>query len=136
MNIEDKISLSRIRLEKANTALKSARLMLENGDYLGANNRIYYAMLYAIKALVIFKDFDSKKHIRIIGFFNKEYVKNGFFNIKYGKLTNKVKRLRESSDYDDFYIVDKEDTNNIYFEVEEFVKEVSSFISSYKLESE
>ena len=124
MNIEDKISLSKIRLEKAYSALKSAKLMIDNDDFLGANNRIYYAMLYAIKALVITKDFDSKKHIQVIGFFNREFIKNGHLDKKYGKLTNKIKRLRESSDYDDFYVIDKEDTKNSYNEIKDFIKVV------------
>lgn len=42
------------------------------------------------------------------GNFNKEYVASGMFPREIGRLLGMMQRVREKSDYDDFYIASKE----------------------------
>lgn len=43
-----------------------------------------------------------------MAYFNKEYVASGIFPREIGRLIGMMQRVREKSDYDDFYIASKE----------------------------
>ena len=128
MTKKEKVALSAIRFEKAMITLNSAKLDIRSNDFLSANNRIYYAMFYAVRAVVIFKEFDSKKHNRVIGFFNKEFISTNIISKEYGKIINRIKRVREQSDYDDFYIIEKDDTIKNYENVNRFINVIKELI--------
>jgi len=49
---ETREGLSKYRLEKAKESLKSSKLLYDNNDLIGANNRAYYSIFYAIKAVL------------------------------------------------------------------------------------
>ena len=53
--------LAKFRLSKAKETLNTAELILKNGkDYTSANNRAYYAIFYAIRAVLALEQKDFK----------------------------------------------------------------------------
>lgn len=73
-------------LHKANTALSSARLLLQSGDADGACNRAYYAMFDAARAaLMAYQDSDEvlslKTHSGLISSFSLQLVKPGMIDM-------------------------------------------------------
>lgn len=50
------------RLQTARSDLKSARILLEAGEYRGANNRAYYAIFHAINAVHAVSGKAYKRH--------------------------------------------------------------------------
>lgn len=54
------------------------------------------------------KTIDFKRHKDVMVYFNKEYVASGVFPREIGRLIGMMQRVREKSDYDDFYIASKE----------------------------
>lgn len=91
-------------LHKANTALSSARLLLQSGDADGACNRAYYAMFDAARAaLMAYQDSDEvlslKTHSGLISSFSLQLVKPGLIDMEMGKALNKVEDLRLIADY-------------------------------------
>lgn len=91
-------------LQKANTALLSAKLLLRSGDVDGACNRAYYAMFDAARAaLMAFQDSNEvlslKTHSGLITSFSLQLVKPGIIDIELGKALNKVEDLRLIGDY-------------------------------------
>ncbi len=91
-------------LHKANTALSSAKLLLESGDADGACNRAYYTMFDAARAaLMAFQKSDEvltiKTHSGLISSFSLQLVKPGLIDIELGKALNKVEDLRLIADY-------------------------------------
>ena len=105
MQFSDKAALSKIRFDKAKDCLKAARMMLDTQDYLFASNRSYYAVFHAMRAVLVYDDFDSKKHSGIIAEFRKRYIKTGVFEEKISKIIGNQFDMRAHSDYDDFYVV-------------------------------
>lgn len=101
--------LSRYRMAKAKEDLDTARENLENGKYRASVNRSYYAVFHALRAVTALDHFDSGKHSGIIAFFNQHYVKAGIFDKDISKMVDSCYRMREKADYDDFYLVAKED---------------------------
>ena len=46
----------------------------EGKDFSSANNRAYYAIFYAIRAVLAIEEIDFKRHKDVLAYFNKEYV--------------------------------------------------------------
>jgi uncharacterized protein (UPF0332 family) len=106
----------RYRLEQAQTALEDARFLLENGrSAQSIINRAYYAMFYAVLALLQQGGNVPRKHAGVISLFDREYVVRGIFPKDLSKDFHKAFQLRQVSDY---YIAgppsheDAEDTLN------------------------
>ena len=100
--------LSAYRLKQAEDTLKIAEYSLKEHIYKDAVNRSYYVAFYAIKAVLALGTVDFRRHKDVMAYFNKEYVAAGIFPKALGKKLGALQRLREKSDYDDFYIASKE----------------------------
>lgn len=121
--------LVKYRMERAQETIKIAKELLEKGYYKEANNRSYYAVFYAIKAVYAFQNKDFRKHKTVLAEFNKEFVAEGIFPRSFGRKISKLAIVREHSDYEDFYIVTKEQSNEQYTVAEELVDAISSYIT-------
>ena len=73
-------------------------------------------------------DFDSSKHSGIISFFNKNYVKNEIFDKNISKLIDSAYRLRERADYQDFYIVSKEQAEEQISKAEVVIESIKAYL--------
>ena len=63
MSEQEKIqALVRYRMEQAAEALASADALFEGGFYRGTVNRAYYAMFYAVLALLALRGLGTSKH--------------------------------------------------------------------------
>ena len=103
------MDLAKYRLARAKEDLETAEDNLGNGKYRASVNRSYYAVFHSIRAVTALEHFDSSKHSGIIAFFNQHYVKPGIFDKELSKMIDSCYRLREKADYDDFYLVVKDD---------------------------
>lgn len=123
-------ALSRVRLENAKERIEYAHKILEIGDYKTVANRSYYAVFAAMRAVLALDGFDSKKHSGIISQFRKEYIKTGLFPIELSGIIDALVEIRQGSDYDDFYIVSKEEIVEQLHNAEKFVKETEKFLTN------
>lgn len=101
--------LAKYRLEQAKENLEEAEALFNINKFKGANNRAYYSIFHAIKAILALEQTDFKKHSSVIAYFNKEYINKGIFSKELGKKVSEARFYREKSDYVDFYIVTKEE---------------------------
>ena len=125
----DKIKiLSDYRLEKAKQDLETARITFEHNKLAQSTNRSYYAIFHALRALLAYDKFDSKKHSSIIGYFNKAYIANGKIDRVYYKMLAKAFDIRTKSDYQDFYIVNREEAKNQLKNAEEFIRMIELYL--------
>lgn len=115
-----KSDYSKYRLERAKEDLEAAHMLFDNGQYRVANNRAYYAMFHAMRALLVFNNFDSSKHSGIIAEFRKLYIKEGLLPVEISKMIGAAFTIRNASDYDDMFIASKSDTK-VQIENAEFV---------------
>ena len=109
------------RLETAKNDLKSARVLLAIEDYKGANNRAYYSIFHAINAVHAVSGKAYKRHKDALANFNKEYVKTSIFPREMGRKIGQAEEIRHASDYDDFYIASKEESEQQILTAEEFL---------------
>lgn len=92
---------ARYRLERAKQDLSDAKFNYENRRYLNANNRAYYSIFHAIKAVLALEKVDFKKHKDVLAYFNQYYIKTEKFPKIISKKISQANKVREDSDYDD-----------------------------------
>lgn len=130
MLASDMKSLSDVRYEHALEDLKAAELLLEKEQYKSAVNRSYYSIFHAIRAVLAYDDIDSKKHSGIISSFQRLYIKTGIFNKEFSKIITDSFEIRSDSDYDDFYVISKEDVINQVSNAKKFLLAIKSFLDN------
>ena len=106
---EEKIILSKTRLDIAKERISFADEILALGDYKTVANRSYYAVFSAMRAVLALDGFDSKKHSGIIAEFRKNYLKTEKLPKKLSPMIEALVEIRQGSDYDDFYVISKEE---------------------------
>ena len=124
--------LSEYRLSKAKQDLLAAKLLFDNNHYAQSLNRSYYTIFHAVRSLLAFDKFDSKKHSGIISYFINNYVKSGMIDEKYSQMLTKAQRLRLDSDYDDLYVADKETAKKQLDDAKEFISLIEDYINQNK----
>lgn len=119
------------RLQTARSDLKSARILLEAGEYRGANNRAYYAIFHAINAVHAVSGKAYKRHKDAIGSFDKDYVKTEIFPREIGRKIAEAEEIRHVSDYDDFYIASREESQRQVAVAEEFLQMAEQYCMAH-----
>jgi uncharacterized protein (UPF0332 family) len=102
-------TLSRYRLSRADETISAAEALIVQGYYLDAINRTYFAIFQLVRAVLALDGVDFKKHSAVISYFQREYVKTGKFNTAVSKYINAAFKIRNDSDYEDFFIVSRSD---------------------------
>ena len=115
------------RLQTAKADLKSAKILLDAEEYKGANNRAYYAIFHSINAIHALEGKAYKRHKDALGTFNKDYVKMGIFPREIGRKIGEAEEIRHASDYDDFYIASREESERQIAVAEEFIELVEAY---------
>jgi len=126
---EDIEALMKYRLGRSKEDIEAAKLLIKNNSLYGANNRVYYAVFHAILAVQSNDNINSKRHGQIIGEFNRNYIKTNIFPKDLGRQIDKIQSIRHSSDYDDFYIPDKQETKQNIKIAEEIVKVAEKYLT-------
>ena len=107
-------NLTMYRLANAKEKLESAKLLLDAGKYKDSIGRSYYAIFTSLRAVLSKDGVDFSKHAGVIAYFQKEYIKTGIFEKKYSKYVQTAFQIRNSCDYDDFFIASKQDAEEQY----------------------
>jgi uncharacterized protein (UPF0332 family) len=92
-------------LQKAETNLKSAKVLLDLGDTDSACSRAYYAMYDAARACLAWASIEPargefKSHQGLIAAFGLHLVKPGLFPVEIGKAFQNVQTMRQMADYE------------------------------------
>lgn len=121
--------LSKYRLEQAKQCIKSAEVLYGIDDYKGAANRSYYSIFHAMRSVLALEATDFKKHSAVISYFRKTYIKTGLFNVDLSDIISEAFDIRSDSDYDDFYLVSKEDIQTQIKNAKYFCEEIEKYIN-------
>ena len=121
-------NLAKYRLEKAQSDFEASKILLESGLFAQALNRSYYSIFHAVRSILAFEQFDSKKHSGIIAYFNHNFVSTGIFDKTYSKILMGAEIIRNKSDYNDFYIASKDDAEKQLQNAKRFINAMSVYI--------
>lgn len=115
-------------LDLANYELKSAKILLDSGQYRDSITHSYYAMYSSAKALLLTKDYVAKTHEGLIMVFGREFICDGDFSkIIFAYLTE-ARSMRIDTSYDSLAKFSKDDAEEKYFNAEDFIAEIEKFL--------
>lgn len=126
---ENRFDLAFYRTERAKECLKDAKFLLENESFRSAANRAYYAVFHAARAVMALDGEDRKKHSGIISYFQEHYVKTGIFENIYSNILQNAFIVRQESDYNDFYVISKEESEQQVKNAQKFLEAVDKYFS-------
>lgn len=131
MTDQERAILRRYRLDQAETALADARLLrTHNGSHLGVVNRAYYAMFYAVLALLQDRPTVPSKHSGVITLFDVDFVKQGIFPKEFSKNLHRAFDVRQESDYKAVTMVDESLADEVLVQAETFVQAIQAYLFS------
>ena len=121
------------RLEQAQATLEEANLLIFRGrTTLGAVNRAYYAMFYAVLALLQYINMVPRKHSGALALFDNEFVKKGIFSKELSNNLHKAFEARQVSDYHMVDPVGREDAEDLITFIEMLLKFIYEFPEKIK----
>ncbi|MCL5422448.1 MAG: HEPN domain-containing protein [Nitrospirae bacterium] len=116
------------RLKEARDSKEEAEILLEKGKTRGALNRVYYAMFYAVLALLASRQLSASKHSGVISLFHREFVKTGVMSPEVAKFLDIAFDLRNKCDYRDFITPEAERVTELLKEAETFIATIETIL--------
>ena len=123
-----KEELAKYRLERAKESLEEAKILGFSDHWNTASNRLYYGCFYIASSYLVINNFQASTHAGIKNAFNKELIKTGKLEAKYGLLYNKLFNLRQDADYRDYRDVTKEEIQPMIDQVEDLIRQVERLL--------
>jgi uncharacterized protein (UPF0332 family) len=117
--------------EKAKRFLRSAEVLLVDGDYDSCVSRCYYAMFFLTEAILLTKGLKASSHKGVISIFGEHFIKTGILRKELGRALNDTYDSRQIGDYAIGFMITKDEAEsrlekarNFVTEVEQHLKEV------------
>jgi len=127
---EDKKTLVVYKLEKAKETIAEIPILIENGLWRNAANRLYYACFYAVSALLLKHGHSAHTHGGTKGLFGKYFVLTGIISKEQNKLYERLFDLRQKGDYDDWIVVKEDDIVPLLEPARDFIKTIEQLINN------
>ena len=135
MDEETYRALAKARIERAADLVEEAEELLEQGRYKSANNRAFYAIEKSMRAMLSVKGIDAGSHNGTLRQFNVHFIRNSDAGFKQGdyKVIANAQRIRNNSDYDDFYVADKEECAEQVKTAKEVLEKAQTYLKSMQM---
>jgi uncharacterized protein len=119
-------------LENSHEMLEVAGLMVGNDFYSSACNRSYYAVFYAVSALLAAKKMAFGKHSAVLAAFRQHFVKTGEIDVRWSRIYERILSHRQSGDYDIHISIEKEQALADLQDAREFAEIVTQWLQERK----
>lgn len=120
--------LSEYRMEQAERCIRSAKVLADDEDYKGSANRSYYAIFHCMRSILALEGKDFSKHSAVAAYFRKEYIKTGIFDTELSDLIKEAFDIRSDSDYDDYYLISREEVLEQIGHAELFYRKTKEYL--------
>ena len=117
LTAQERNAVIQLKIEKADKTFDEAQGIASLGYWPAVGNRLYYAA------------YEAHTHSGVIHLFGIHFVVKEKVSKESGKLYSKLYDLRLTGDYDDVYIVSKEDVEHLLPMVSNFLKEIRMLIA-------
>ncbi|MDR2065766.1 MAG: HEPN domain-containing protein [Prevotellaceae bacterium] len=117
------------RIQRAKDTLKETDILLHEGHYNAAVNRLYYACYYAVTALLVKNNIAAETHSGVKQMFSLHFVAAGKISKQYSIFYSRLFNDRISGDYDDFVIYDREMLIEIRPKAEDFITSIEKLVN-------
>jgi uncharacterized protein (UPF0332 family) len=118
------------RMEQAHETLREAEILLNESALRGTINRAYYAMFYALLALLATKRLGTSKHSGALALFDREFVKTGVFPRELSRSLRLAFDRRQTHDYGEMIQVNRQIAEATLTDAKTFVAALESHLRS------
>ena len=130
MNLDERKEYVKYRIESAHKTFEAAKVLAENGFWNSAVNRLYYSLFYAVNALLVINEIQTKSHSATKSQFSLYFVKTGKIDKKYGKLLSELFDWRQKGDYENIFDYDNESVQPLFKPVIEMIRLIEKEINN------
>lgn len=130
MKPEQLEDLLHYRMEQAHETLREAEILLDGSALRGAINRAYYAMFYALLALLATRRLGTSKHSGALALFDREFVKTGVFPRELSRSLHVAFDRRQTHDYGEMVSVNRQIAEESLADARTFVAAIESHLRS------
>ena len=116
-------------LKRADDALKAADLLFTNELLSDAVSKLYYFLLYHVRALLLTKSLEPRSHEGALRLFGLHFVKENVFSTDASHTFSKMMKYREEADYNPMYQFTREDFVEFRSEVMSVSEQVRKYLS-------
>ena len=115
-------------MQRAQRYLRSAELLLQDGDYESSVSRTYYAMYYATQALLLTKELSFSSHRGTISAFGEHFIKTGIVPREMGRELNRSFAKRQMGDYEYTFVITEVEAEQTLASGRDFVTRISQIL--------
>ena len=128
----DKNKMENIReeIERASQTMSAAILLFDNNLINDAVSRLYYFLLYNVRALLLTKGLEPKSHEGALRLFALHFIKEKLFEPKDSHVFSKLMKYREEADYNPSYVFTKDDFTDFKKEAEALSIKIQSYLKN------
>lgn len=117
-------------IDRADRYLKTADLLLDDGDYASSISRAYYAMFYVARALLKQEGSTPDTHSGLRNQFGLHLVKEGPLSDRFAQMLNDAEEMRALAEYAEGFVVNEDDAIATLQDAKEFVEWGSKLLRS------
>ena len=117
-----------VEIKRAKEAMRVTYLLFENSFVNDAISKLYYFLLYNVRALLLTKGLEPKSHEGALRLFGLHFVKKGIFNPRDSHIFSKLMKFREEADYNPSYTFTNEDFIEFKKEAEELADKIRKYL--------
>ena len=129
MTEENKKENIKAELERALNAMSAAHLLFENGYINDSISKLYYSLLYSVRALLLTKGLEPKSHEGALRMFGLHFVKESILEPRDSHVFSRMMKFREEADYNPSYVFTTEDFLEFKKDVQELSGKIETFLS-------
>jgi hypothetical protein len=115
-------------MERAAETRKAAELLFNNDFIRDAVSKLYYFLLYSIRALLLTKGLEPKSHEGALRLFGLHFVKEGLFMSQDSHVFSKLMKFREEADYNPSYIFTMQDFKDLAIEADNLFLKIRAYL--------
>ena len=120
----------REEIERASQTMSAATLLFDNNLINDAVSRLYYFLLYNIRALLLTKGLEPKSQEGALRLFALHFIKEKIFEPKDSHVFSKLMKYREEADYNPSYVFTKDDFTDFKKEAEAHSIKIKSYLKN------
>ena len=130
MTDENRKENIRAELERATETLSAALLLYENGFISDAIARLYYFILYHVRAILLTKGLEPRSHEGALRLFGLHFVREGLIDKRAAQIFSKLMKFREEADYNPISMFTKEDFMDFKEEAESLTTMIKNYLKN------
>ena len=115
-------------LAKSAQSIDAAALLLHDNYVDFSASRAYYAMFYAVEALLLSHDVSFSKHSAVISAFGKDFIKTGVFEVQFHRYIIDAFDLRNAGDYGNIHSVNSDKAQQTINEARELYDVIKCYL--------